>query len=655
MHGRLVSTLVAACLLLPAGDAIAGTYTVHGCRGPSGQPGAPSGDAQYGWQAGSTASNYRTIDQCSSDFGSAFLAAEATGAYSMPFGTHAVWTFVAPPATAVHDFRVWWAGSTASELGGAAAKARLDWGADALEYNHTPFGNPLSAFDPVNLVEREALDEPSFYAFVACNRPDGCTGDGNASHRIAWFRIYKSEVGLRDVTPPSGSASGGSLAELVWAGSESFGVSGSDAGGGVYRVLVDVDGEVVHPSTIDSGEGRCADADPGDGDPYEFVDVRPCPAQASGEVLLNTTAIADGEHTVKIWVEDAAGNRALAAGPLSRTVDNVPPPINLRRPAIAGAAQVGSGLAADHGDWAGEGVTHDFAWQRCEADGATCTDIPDASARTYRVSMADVGKRMRVRVRASNREGSTDAYSAAGDPVAGPADPPAVNDTRGQTGGPVSGDPNGEHATPLATLTAHESGTDRRTIRVRYGRRVTITGRLLAPGGIPIAGARLEVASQTRVAGSPVMALPEVVTDRLGAFRYIAGPGPSRVLRIGYRARIGDLSYARTTEVHLRVVARVTFRLGRRALRNGQTLRYLGRVLGPGTGRRFVEVQVRVGRRWVVVCSVRSDARGSFGCAHRFTRTFKRTTYRFRARVRRQPGLPYETGVSATRKITVRP
>jgi hypothetical protein len=146
-----------------------------------------------------------------------------------------------------------------------------------------------------------------------------------------------------------------------------------------------------------------------------------------------------------------------------------------------------------------------------------------------------------------------------------------------------------------------------------------------------------------------------IVTSADGSFRYVGLPGPSRMIRIGYHARVGDTTFARTTDVMVNVAASVSFRLSRKALHNGQTLRYLGRVLGPRTGHRFVEVQVRNGGRWQIVCSVRTEANGSFACAHRFRRTVARTTYTFRARVRKQPGLPYEAAFSTARKARVSP
>jgi hypothetical protein len=218
-----------------------------------------------------------------------------------------------------------------------------------------------------------------------------------------------------------------------------------------------------------------------------------------------------------------------------------------------------------------------------------------------------------------------------------------------------AGTANGENATADAKLTAHDAATEGRTVRTRYGRSVTIAGRILTPAGHPISGARLEVHEQEARAGAPSIKRGELLSAADGAFRYLLPPGSSRTVRIGYRARVGDVTFARTTDVRVQVVAGVRFTLSRTTLRNGQTLRYSGRILGPSTGHRFVEVQVRNGRRWQIVCSVRTDARGAFGCAHRFRRTHSPVTYVFRARVRQQPGLPYEPGTSVARKARVRP
>lgn len=214
---------------------------------------------------------------------------------------------------------------------------------------------------------------------------------------------------------------------------------------------------------------------------------------------------------------------------------------------------------------------------------------------------------------------------------------------------------NGKLGGPGALLTVHHEGSTSRTVRVPHGRRVVLEGRLRAPDGQGVGGAKLEVSTQDRTPGSAFEPFGTLLTAADGSYRLIVPAGPSRTVRVGYRARFGDATFAQTSDVLVLVRAGMRFRLSHTRMRNGQTVRYVGRVLGPRTGHRFVEVQVRVGRRWIVVCSVRTDAKGGFGCAHRFTKTFQRTRYVFRARIRRQSTLPYEPAVSGRRSLVVRP
>ncbi|WP_205697487.1 hypothetical protein [Conexibacter sp. SYSU D00693] len=218
-----------------------------------------------------------------------------------------------------------------------------------------------------------------------------------------------------------------------------------------------------------------------------------------------------------------------------------------------------------------------------------------------------------------------------------------------------AGEPNGKGATPAAVLSGSHVGTTSRTLHVAYGKKVPLSGKLLAPNGTPIEGARLEVLTQDRIPAAQFVAYTAVQTDANGVWRLTLPAGPSRTVRIAYRARFGDAQFAQTTDLTVLVKAGLQFRLSHKRLRNGKTVRYLGKLTGPRTGHRFVEVMVRSGAKWIVVCSVRTDSRGSFGCAHRFTKTFRRTRYVFRARVRRQSTLPYEPGVSASRALVVRP
>ena len=52
------------------------------------------------------------------------------------------------------------------------------------------------------------------------------------------------------------------------------------------------------------------------------------------------------------------------------------PPTNQSPPSISGQYIVGHDLTADHGTWTGTSpISYSYQWQRCDSDGANCTDI----------------------------------------------------------------------------------------------------------------------------------------------------------------------------------------------------------------------------------------------------------------------------------------
>jgi uncharacterized repeat protein (TIGR01451 family) len=71
---------------------------------------------------------------------------------------------------------------------------------------------------------------------------------------------------------------------------------------------------------------------------------------------------------------------------------------------------VGDVVTASPGGWSGApGITFAYQWLRC--DGGTCVDIAGASAQTYEVIAADLGKTLRVRVTATNPDGAANVLS----------------------------------------------------------------------------------------------------------------------------------------------------------------------------------------------------------------------------------------------------
>jgi hypothetical protein len=213
---------------------------------------------------------------------------------------------------------------------------------------------------------------------------------------------------------------------------------------------------------------------------------------------------------------------------------------------------------------------------------------------------------------------------------------------------------NGMNGTAAAALKAAFATTERGTINAAYGKKVLITGKLTAPSGRPITGARVSVQLQDKMVGAKPVAAAEVVTDQYGTFRYVTTAVRSRTVRFGYRANLEDATFSQITDISLNVLPKVTLKTDKRSLRNGQTVRFSGSVAGaPANARKVVELQVKKGTRWMTFNTTRLR-NGKFLQKYRFTATRGRKTYVFRARVRQEAGFPFLTGASRTVKVTVR-
>lgn len=88
-------------------------------------------------------------------------------------------------------------------------------------------------------------------------------------------------------------------------------------------------------------------------------------------------------------------------------------PTNTAPPVVTGEARATQVLTTSNGSWqSSSAITYTHRWQRCEANGTGCADIAGATATTYTVQTADVGKRLRSKVTATNATGQSTAFSA---------------------------------------------------------------------------------------------------------------------------------------------------------------------------------------------------------------------------------------------------
>jgi hypothetical protein len=91
----------------------------------------------------------------------------------------------------------------------------------------------------------------------------------------------------------------------------SSGSTRSDVGGGVARTAVEADGADVLTIPLADPAGYCHDIGP---DPAvaEYAAAQPCPLRIdNGSLDIDTTKLPQGQHTVRVLLEDAPGNRIL--------------------------------------------------------------------------------------------------------------------------------------------------------------------------------------------------------------------------------------------------------------------------------------------------------------------------------------------------------
>ena len=101
-------------------------------------------------------------------------------------------------------------------------------------------------------------------------------------------------------------------------------------------------------------------------------------------------------------------------------------PVNTTPPTISGTARVGQSLTAGDGTWSNTPTSYAYQWLRCNGGGNACVNVANGTQKTYTLVGADAGNTMRVRVTATNADGSASAQSdqtAAAEPATSSAAP----------------------------------------------------------------------------------------------------------------------------------------------------------------------------------------------------------------------------------------
>lgn len=360
-----------------------------------------------------------------------------------------------------------------------------------------------------------------------------------------------------------------------------------------------------------------------------------------------------GEWKLSVWRRDAAGNQDanLASVPVSLRYDPEPPRLGFEPSPASDPTAVSvevtdaiSGLADGSIEIsrAGSDTWHTLATQK---------DVNRLTARIDDAALpaGDYVLRATARDQASNEASTTQRLD--GQPMA--------------------------VTLPLRIATAMQAGiegtrTVRRVVRrrgkrrtitrrvnvlrptagVTFGRTVRVSGRLTNRDGDGVAGAAVQVLARSDAAAEQVVGVLQ--TDATGRYTYAAAGSTSRVLRFAYAG--SSITLPAQAEIRLRVPASSTLKVNRPRVFNGQSVRFSGRVrtLPVPVGGKLVELQVQLSGRWQTFRTGRTDDAGRWRMSYRFARTRNDQRFRFRAKLPREAGYPYERGGSRSIRVLVR-
>ncbi len=362
-HGLTSLALALLLLFIVVPAAWAGSYHVYSCRTPTGLM-APTD----GWTPSEHPNYDPTVNTCESG-GGLIAGLEATASHiSDTENDQATWTFKAPEGEIITEATLWRAGDNPG--GGTKEASYLFWLA-----GNSPTGPTNHIFDeciastgcqgegnfayplaPENRIvaKRNELSEPGLSLSATCGSPyiKPCpTNEGGKITYDAEIELFAADIVLSQPNGPTVSAVSGGLAEdPIVTGTSDISFHAADPGSGVYEAIVTVDGQLLEHKIVDEENGRCRSLGGTADGLNAFLYTKPCPAETSADLPLDTVALRNGPHHLVVTVTDAAGDGATVLDREITVANSLPP----------GCAA--SGILGAHG--AGEAVTLTAGWRR---------------------------------------------------------------------------------------------------------------------------------------------------------------------------------------------------------------------------------------------------------------------------------------------------
>ncbi len=729
MRVRLPLAVAVTALGLWVGPAHAGSYDVYACGGPA-------GSAQNAFVASEDA-NMDAYSLCppGASVGTGIVTKATSSGGVAAYFAGANQVFTAPP------------GASLQSVTFTVGAIRLDdhWTVGIVAFNTdsdlvTPYGcysfRAGCGIGTPTFNHRTTVplyNRAKFRFETRCGAPSGCptTASGFSPGNRALFSAANVSVRVDDWTTPALTPHSGALWRTGWhrGHEEAATVYTDNVGIMVTRMIVDGEQRDVQdyrdvrwPDWV-----RC-----------DFTRPRPCVDVAPGGLGLNTAALADGTHQMRVEAVDAAGNvgsvthdihvdnhapakpsaLALEGGEGWRAVNDFTVrwanPTGQVSPIVRARYRLCAAASCSEGSRDGEDIlslplqvpapgeytlrvwledaagNHDAERAsdpislRFDDEAPTAAFEPSdgSDPLTVVASVADRGAGVIAGSIEARRAGESVwrdlAATLSGDRLVGTLDDAALPDgvyeirahLRDGAGNERTADRRRDGSPMLVSLPARAATrivlAERMRCKRRRGGRPrcvpdrgpirgngnTIRGELLA-GNRPLAQAPIVVMSKPR-SGGPQRPAATVSTDTAGRFSFATGVGPSRTVRFDYGGT--RVTRPARAEVPVLVRAQSTIAVDRRFALNGEAVRFRGRLVrGPiPDGGKLIDLQAFYRGRWRTFATPRTDSRGRWSYDYRFEATTGVVTYRFRARIRREAAYPYELGRSRVVRVTVR-
>jgi hypothetical protein len=701
--GMAAVALVAVAAIAPSAHAV-GTYIHQSCGGIGD---ANVGDSYGGWaQFNSGAYGGGTTNENQCNWGGLHTNMTPTGSNVVPLGGTLGWRYTAPANTYIAGARFqlggWVDAYDNVNRGVLSADANPSGriGFFTSDSNGALWPNPLT-------VNQGGLHDTSLSVSLSCDGPTGHAGCGSP-WQTGWMAIFGPVMFLGDDNAPTAGATSGTMASATQLkGTQTLTYSATDAGGGITRFRLYVDGNVVQEYGLFPGTN--CDPVSSEGGSWMFKVSKPCPNSVTTTASYDTTVLADGSHSISARVVDVSGREATLYSATKVAVNH--PPVNTAAPTwedaiTANAPKIGDTLTAKPGTWTGPSLTYTTAWEECDANGANCAVIPDKTGVKYVLTAADAGHRVRYVQTASNVAGSVNASS----PLSALLPVPPTNGGGGDGGGDggnggdgsggdgAGGGGSGSNPAVVVNVGSGAAGangvnglgrsgssaahvflgqiagqaagvpcpkdTAKLTLQkiksgaMKLGSGRTASVRVLltcAETGKAIIGAHLDVT--TKISGRPTAS--QIVTGGTGLATLKLAKGPSRGITIGYRMYADDPIARATTTLKVSVPAKISLKARPKALRNGRPVLLSGTLVGGHVPKRGVAlaVQWKDGKRWRTFGQIRAKgSKGAFHYRYRFTRTNYSVRYRLRVTmIKGQVDYPFVATSSKSISVVVRP